>query len=568
MTGPQGDHTDEGAPDADYERSAATGMRGTLDQVDLFSYTPQVKVAGRPTPLDAGGADATMRRRWQSLTLTAPIQQLVRNIAHIDLDDDAYDVRQLALSAIDVVVASMGYGQEATVETVQDHLVGLARHMNSEPATDDEPTQVASAVLAGLLNHSGEQRRFTYRYADLSTDPNSWERYAFKLLALRETEHGDCLIASDQAVMLYVAALDADLEDAEAAHAVMLRRQLADGRLDAAEFSAAQARRTSEGYSANLTQLLTDTVRDVTAHDWTREVPRRLGRAHKHIRERLGDDNALLEHLRAGLDTDVTTEVRDSSGRIIDLLVTGRDMHLAVLDALVGARSVHLESLTRQKIAARRRLRLLSLPDNLLRPALGCDPDAATDVVTVFADAALGVGVPRQATVSAMMRLLWAPGRDDVTAPVADEDDLTFDDDGEDPQAYPAHVTTAARRHVDLARQQPTRLSALLAGIDADPSLDEESREATIELLTLSVLWAFDPSLDEDDPTDQVDLVAADLEATADGTPLRHPWAYGEDLLVGPRASLEDTATGQAGTDQASLDSHAAFARELSGDPS
>lgn len=107
-------------------------------------------------------------------------------------------------------------------------------------------------------------------------------------------------------------------------------------------------------------------------------VPERLTRARRHISERLGDDDALLDHLRTGLDADITPEVRATSGRIIDLLENGRNMHLAILDALVDARTVHLQALTRQRLAARRRLRLLSLPDNLLRPALAPRPSWAS----------------------------------------------------------------------------------------------------------------------------------------------------------------------------------------------
>jgi len=472
-----------------------------------------------------------MERRWRALVATAPIHQMVRNIAHHpDLDDESYDLRQLALAALDATVASMGYGQELTVEGATDHLIGIAQRMKPDPERSTEHQEIAAAVLANLLNHSGDSRRFSYRYADMAHEPLTWRDYSFKLLQLRETEHGDCLIASDQAVMLYVAALDTDLEDAEYAHAVMLRRQLADGRLAAAEFSAAQARRTSEGYAANLSSLLTDTTRDVSSHDWQTDVPQRLSRARKHINDRLGDDDKLLDHLRAGLDTDVTAEVRASSGRIIDLLDSGRNMHLTVLSTLVDARSVHVDALTRQRLAARKRLRLLRLSEDLLLPALYLPPAPSELVTAAFGDAASGITVPRQATLGLMLRMLWAAPRL-AESPVVLAEIPEFREEL-DPQAYPDEVISAARAHLEPVRQAPVRLSWLLDSVHSS-GLDEDTREAITELVVLSALWAFDPGLDEDDENAvQVDLLAADLLALDDGTRLNHRWAVGADLLL------------------------------------
>ena len=284
----------------------AAAPRRAPKQQSLFAETaPEPGQGARPP---SASAAATMQRRWRALTATAPINALVANIHHQDIDDEAYDLRQLAISAIDLVVSTMGYGQELTVEDATDHLITLAREMNPAPQGEHEHQEIASAVLSNLLNANSDQRRFSYRYADMAAEPATWAEYTFKLLQLRETEHGDCLIASDQAVMLYVRALDTDLEDAEYAHAVLLARQLADGRLDSAEFSADDALRTSTGFAATLATLLTDTTRDVASHDWAKDVPARLSRAHKHIKERIGEDGKLLEYLRTGLDTDVTDE--------------------------------------------------------------------------------------------------------------------------------------------------------------------------------------------------------------------------------------------------------------------
>lgn len=514
------------------------------EQPSLFGPARRSRQAAQPS----ASADATLERRWRALAATAPIHQLVRNLAyHPDLDADSYDLRQLALAALDATVASMGYGQELTVEGATDHLIGIAQRMQPAPQRSSEHQEIAAAVLANLLNHSGDSRRFSYRYADMAREPLTWRDYSFKLLQLRETEIGDCLVASDQAVMLYVAALDTDLEDAEYAHAVMLRRQLADGRLGAAEVSAAQARRTSEGYAANLSSLLADTTRDVGSHDWQSDVPQRLSRARKHINDRLGDDDKLLDHLRAGLDTDVTPEVRASSGRIIDLLNTGRNMHLTVLSTLVDARSVHVEALTRQRLAARKRLRMLRLSEDLLVPALTLPEAASEQVTAAFGDAASGVTVPRQATLGLMLRMLWATPRLTESPPVVAETPQFQDE--VDPQAYPDDVIAAARAHLAPVLRGPVRLSELLEEVHRS-ALDEDAREAVTELLVLSALWAFDPAVDDDEEnTAQVDLLATDLLAVDDGQHLNHRWAVGADLLLTHQSAVPPIPPPSVGDD-------------------
>lgn len=83
-------------------------------------------------------ADATARGRWRALVLTDPVAKLVRSAAHAGIDDDTYDLRQLALAAIDVAVASMGFAREATLDEVLDALAGIAARM--QPA-EEHPTE-------------------------------------------------------------------------------------------------------------------------------------------------------------------------------------------------------------------------------------------------------------------------------------------------------------------------------------------------------------------------------------------------------------------------------------------
>ena len=492
---------------------------------------------GSSEPRDAvvsPAADATARGRWKALVLTDPVAKLVRNAVHGGFIDGVYDLRQLALAAIDVVVASMGFAREATLDEVIDTLAGIAGRMRPTEEHAGEWRTVAQQVVMGLLNEAHEQRRFTYRFADL-TDPGvtRWDEYRFRLLSLRDTEYGTVLIASDQAVMLYLDGLDVDIEDAEVALAHVLQRQLDDHRFDAAVRTAAQAERTSVGMSAMLTDLLDATSRDVRSHDWLVDVPGRLTRARCHVEGRIGEDDRFLEHVQAGLDGDASADVRAASGQIVDLLRRAKRVHLDLERRLVGARGVFLAAQVRQRLARRRRLRLLSLGSELFTPALTLPAARAEQVTTAFADTALGVSVPRLVRFDAMVDMLWAPPRLREAAESVPED-AGDDVDVNDIQRYSNAVLHAARHVLALTRTAPSRLSDLLTAAAAiDPAAVDGAVDDVVELVLLSSLWAFDAdAVDDEEAGGEVDLLASGLEAIDDGVSLRCASVHGADLLV------------------------------------
>ena len=77
-------------------------------QPDLFDTGP-VGSSEQPE-VRSPAADASMRARWRALILTDPVARLVRNAAHATVHQ-AYDLRQLALAAVDIAVASMGFAR-------------------------------------------------------------------------------------------------------------------------------------------------------------------------------------------------------------------------------------------------------------------------------------------------------------------------------------------------------------------------------------------------------------------------------------------------------------------------
>lgn len=487
-------------------------------------------------------ADATARSRWRSLVLTDPVARLVRNAAHAGIDDEDYDLRQLALAAVDVVVGSMGFAREATVDEVIDALTGLAARMRPGPEPAAQWRDVAQAVLKGLLNDAHEQRRFTYYFAEIADRESArWEPYSFRLLSLRETEFGTVLVASDQAITLFLHGLDVDLEDADRALAHVLQRQLEDQRFDAAARTAAQAERTSVGLSATLTELLDATRRDVGSTDWTSDLPQRLARARRHVESRIAEDDRFLEHVQGGLDTEASPEVRAVSGQIIDLLGRAKQVHLDLERRLVGARDVFLAAQVRQRIARRRRLRMFTVGEDVLALVLALSADAALPVTERFAGPALGVTVPRLVRFDDLLDALWAPPRAPEPVP-AELEQAEEPADDEDVQGYPPAVVAAARAALACTEHGPVRLSELLDAIDGgavDRGAGDGVAGADVaELVLLSALWAFAPdpgNTEEPGAAAEVDVLASALEAHDDGTLLTHPLAGGSDLVVGRR---------------------------------
>jgi hypothetical protein len=476
-------------------------------------------------------ADATARARWRALTLTDPVSRLVRNAAHAGIDDEAFDLRQLALAAVDLVVGSMGFAREATLEEVADDLTQLAARMRPELA--HQARDVAQVVLKGLLNEAHEHRRFTYWFADLSGEQVVREPYSFRLLSLREAEYGPVLTASDQAITLFLHGLDVDIEDADRALAHVLQRQLDDRRFDAAARTAAQAERTSVGIAATLSELLDATRRDVGSHDWLVDVPERLAVARRHVEERIAEDDRFLEHVQGGLDTETSLDVRATSGRIVDLLLRVRQVHLDLEKRLVGAREVFLAAQVRQRLARRRRLRMLALAEDVLIPTLDLPREQAAEVGTAFADRALGVSVPKLVRFDDLVDQLWAPPRQRETVDPIDEEAAPVADEEEDVQRYPAHVVEGARTVLDTARSEE---GALLSEL-----LDATESDEVAELVLLSALWAFapDPAADEEEPDGSVEL-AGGLEAVDSGALLEHRLARGADLRLRPLEAFSE----------------------------
>src|SRR5881628_1171365 len=105
---------------------------GDTWQPGFFDPDPTSMVTVSNVTVRSPAADASMRARWRALVLTDPVARLVRNAAHSSVDDAVYDLRQLAMAAIDLAVASMGFARQITLAELVESIAELAARMRHE----------------------------------------------------------------------------------------------------------------------------------------------------------------------------------------------------------------------------------------------------------------------------------------------------------------------------------------------------------------------------------------------------------------------------------------------------
>ncbi len=478
-------------------------------------------------------ADASMRARWRALVLTDPVARLVRNAVHAGVEDEVYDLRQLALAAIDIAVASMGFARQITLAELVESIAGLAARMRPGADGREESYEAARWVIKGLLNDAENQGAFVYVFSDLCDHQARREEYAFKLLQLQDSADGAVVQASAQAVLLYLNGLDLDVDDAEAAFSVVLQRQLQDRRFEAAGRTAAQAERVSVAMAASLSDILDATRRDVRSFDWIVDVPVRLERARDHVEARIAVDADVLNHVASGIDNETDVAVRRASGDLVETLRRIRQAHLDLAERVGGARSVFLQAQISQVFARPVHLRLLNVEQELFHPILQMSADPARTVCEVFGDRILGLRVPRLLHLDNLVDYLLAPPR--AVERVDYEPEQPGDVDEVDLQSYPPAVIAAASRILRQAQFAPVPLSKLVddaAAVSAgevDGAVDDVS-----ELVTLSALWAYAP--DTPDPEEErgadLDALVAALSAEHCGATIDRAALWGDELLV------------------------------------
>lgn len=105
---------------------------------------------------------------------------------------------------------------------------------------------------------------------DIGAGDEEWgdqRTYRFRLLRLVDADDGTAVTATDEAIVLYLQALNTDLADRAMALTLLVEVQMRAGEFDKALQTARQATRTANGLAASLREKLDDTRRDVRAVD-------------------------------------------------------------------------------------------------------------------------------------------------------------------------------------------------------------------------------------------------------------------------------------------------------------
>lgn len=472
-----------------------------------------------PQPPGPPGIREAFLRRIKSLARTSPIHELEAGKVMRVGDWSGYDLRALALAAIDTAIEHMGleYGAAPTVivaavaRLAAEQVPGRPRH---------EHRRVAGAVLEALLNERDRRQAFQVAYSD-PTDPGRRHLLAFHLLREIEAPDGSVVVrATNEAINLFVGALDVDVEDAQTAAEAVLRSQLQRGRLDQAVSTAREARIRSIQFAEKIRGILDATRRDIRQVDWGGEVPRMLDEAVGHVRERIDAERQLIRATRDTLDrADPAKAAR--AAELADLLEDCRRRHQELHHRLIGARRVFLDEQQRQLFAPARVLPLPDLEAEVLLPLLGETRDGALPSLDAFFTAAAGPRPPAVVRLSTLVAALLQPRREqaaegvELVEPELEERDVRS-------TRFSPEARAAALAVLDGWRGS-RRLSELLG--EARPL-----GPGAADLVALVALRWFAPEPADDELEEE--LTSVRLASLDDGTPLDDPGFGGADLLV------------------------------------
>lgn len=456
--------------------------------------------------------DESLVRRTKALARTGPVHELEVAKAMRQGDWGPFDLRALSLAAIDAVIEHMGLEYGATSDAVIDRLCVLAAA--AAPGRPSEEIRVvARAVLDGLLNDRGRREAFSVPYGEWGTDDYRTAELVFKLLEEVEAPDGTIVLrATDEAVNLFVGALDRDVEDAQAAAEAVLQSQLRRGRIDQAILTAKEARLRSLQFTRKVRRILDATRRDVRQVDWTEDVPRLLSDSLDHLSERLEVERTLLATIEKTLAEAGEAEEARGAAQLVGIVTDCRLRHMDLHRELIGARTVFLSEQERQRFRPAAEVRLIRVEEDLLKPLLAETAAAAEPVAVAFLVRSMGPSPPRQLRLADLISSLLMPPREEEEAPLDEEPDLVPVD--LDPLRFPEEVRRSARTILSAVNGGPVRLSDLLA-----PA--RRAGPAVAEFVGLTALRAFAP-----------EGTAEALRARDDGTHLEDPGMGGADLLI------------------------------------
>ena len=427
------------------------------------------------------------------------------------------------MKVFDLVIDSAGLDREVDRSRVEQALGPLLLQMDTAAGMAPDLSRheaMVDRVLGGLRNDVNRRRPFEEVYTDFESDLSAVRRkLEFRLLVdYFHPSGGTVLRLSNEAINLYLNALELDIEDAQAAAEAVVMSQLARGRFDEAVQSARNARWQSLRFADKVSAIIRETRRDVSRVDWREAVPKLLEEALIHLDTRLTVERSILttadERLQLLDHGDATASAVVEVSRLIR---DCRLRHVELHHQLMGARNVFLDEQARQSFSAVPLTLHPNLLADVLDPVLRLgrrDAMAVTDDVFPFF---FGGQAPSLLSLSDLVAWLLRPRRESPKMDVeVRETDLTAGG-------------------IDWSRFQPAdraRIEAMMGRLEGPVTLSallERLRESGVsptamELTTLTALHAFAPDHEE-----SLSLRVERLPQT-----LSVCGFYGDDLTLNP----------------------------------
>jgi hypothetical protein len=403
--------------------------------------------------------DESITRRRRAL---APIQVLTdieRTKGSLDGDYwDRYDLFTIALAVIDQVALAMGISAGRTWEEALDYGTTQAARQVPE-ASASEWLSVAERVLVSLVTTDVE---IVKHLVHTASGP-AWRNQRFRLLYLHPTgsEGIEHLRASEQAINIFVAALDLDIEAAQIANEAQLNALIARGAVESAVEIAKHARYRSIQYQERVRRIVADTLIDPDVHDWIGEVPALLHAALAHVKERLDAESALLDAVadrRAELDGQTKL---DAANQLIEILRECRRRHDDLHRHLIGARSRLREALDDRFSRPPHSVRRYDIGTDLLAPYLTRGTAVAAEAADRMVAIVGGLAARWWPSLTTLTDELCAPPQPPQLGDQFHPPEIEVDEQPEWWEPYEATVDTVLD-----GIEQPTRLSQLLARVD------------------------------------------------------------------------------------------------------
>lgn len=449
--------------------------------VDAWDPLAQPAIWDIAIPTD----DASITRRRRAL---APIQVLTdieRNKSQLDGGFwHKYDLFNVALAVIDQVALAMGISTGRTWEETIEYAIGQAARQVPE-ADPGEWQAVAERVVVSLVTTDVE----TVRYLAHTSDGARWLAQRFRLLYVHSSgeDGAEYLRASEQAINIFVEALDLDIEAAQIANEAQLSALIARGAIESAVQIARHARYRSIQFQERVRRIVADTMIDPDAHDWVADVPALLDSALAHVRERLEAEAVLLDAVaERRFEIDDMARLA-AANQLVEILRECRHRHDELHGHLIGARSRLREALDDRFSRAPRAPHRVSLASDLLGPYMARPVIDSVVAAERLLAAVGGLGMRWWPSLAALTAELCAPARkpdlgEEFVSPEFDERD---DEQWWEP--YEATVESMLE-----AIEEPIRLSQLLARVEtvAGEVVNDDGEPLDVGLLTAATVHA------------------------------------------------------------------------------